>query len=64
MRPLPSANKITAANTATMLFETNKTKFVPKIILPIITSFSSENFFNALRKTGPWMKTIIPLNTA
>ena len=29
-----------------------------------MTNFSSENFFNALRKTGPWIETIIPLNTA
>jgi len=31
-------------------FDINKAKFVPKITLPIITNFSSENFFNALRK--------------
>lgn len=64
IRPLPSANNITAPNTETRLFDANKTKFVPKIMLPMMTNFSSENFFNALRKTGPWTKTIIPLNTA
>ena len=64
MRPLPIANNIIAQPTETILFDTNKIKFVPKIILPIITNFSSENFFNALRETGPWIKTIIPLNIA
>jgi hypothetical protein len=64
IRPLPTANSITAIPTETILFDTNKIKFVPKITLPIITNFSSENFFNALRKTGPWIKTIIPLNIA
>jgi hypothetical protein len=46
MRPLPSANNITAPNTETRLFDANKTKFVHKIMLPIMTNFSSENFFN------------------
>ena len=64
IRPLPTANSTTAALTETILFDTNKIKFVPKIKLPTITNFYSENFFNALRKTGPWTKTIIPLNTA
>jgi hypothetical protein len=41
-----------------------KAKFVRKITLPIIANFSSENFFNALRKIGPWTKTIMPLNIA
>ena len=54
IRPLPSTNNITAPNTETRLFDANKTKFVPKIMLPMMTSFSSENFFNALRKIGPW----------
>jgi hypothetical protein len=47
IRPLPTANSITAPPTATILFDTNKTKFVPK---NQTTNFSSENFFNALRK--------------
>ena len=64
IRPFPTANSITAPLTETILFDTNKIKFVPKIKLPMMTNFSSENFFNALRKTGPWIKTIIPLNTA
>ena len=64
MRPLPTANNITATLTEIILFDTNKIKFVPKIMLPIMTNLSSENFFNALRNTGPWIKTIIPLNTA
>ena len=53
MRPLPSANNITAPKTEIRLFDANKTKFIPKIMLPMMTNFSSENFFNALRKTGP-----------
>jgi hypothetical protein len=44
MRPLPTANNTIAALTETILFDTNKIKFVPKIMLPIITNFSSENF--------------------
>jgi hypothetical protein len=64
IRPLPTANKITAAYIQIILSDTNNIKFVPKIILPTTTSFSSENFFSALRKTGPWIKTIIPLNIA
>jgi hypothetical protein len=52
IRPLPTANNITAPTTATILFDTNKIKFVAKIKLPMMTNFSSENFFNALRKTG------------
>jgi hypothetical protein len=50
IRPLPTANSITAPPTATILFDTNKIKFVPKIKLPTTTNFSSENFVNALRK--------------
>lgn len=64
MRPLPTANNTMAPPINTILLDTNKIKFVPKIMLPIITNFSSGNLFNALRKTGPWIKTIIPLNIA
>ena len=45
MRPLPAANSNTAAPTETILFDANKIKFVPKITLPTMTNFSSENFF-------------------
>jgi hypothetical protein len=38
IRPLPTANKITAPYTNMILFDTNKIKFVPSITLPIITS--------------------------
>jgi hypothetical protein len=45
IRPLPTTNGITAPPTETILFDTNKIKFVPKIKLPTITNFSSEIFF-------------------
>jgi hypothetical protein len=44
MRPLPTANNSIVPLTETILFDTNKIKFVPKIMLSIITNFSSENF--------------------
>jgi hypothetical protein len=47
IRPLPTANSIAAPPTETILFDTNKTKFVPKIKLPMMTNFSSENLFSA-----------------
>jgi hypothetical protein len=36
MRPLLTANSIIAQPTETILFDTNKIKFVPKMMLPII----------------------------
>jgi hypothetical protein len=44
MRPLPTANNTMAQLTYTILFDINKIKFVPKIMLPIVTNFSSEFF--------------------
>lgn len=64
IRPLPIANNAAAAYSNIISLETNNTKFIPKIMLPIIIYFSSENFVSALRKTGPCTATIIPLNTA
>jgi hypothetical protein len=64
IRPLPTANKIAAPYSKLVLLDTNKIKLVPKIMLPIMTSYSSENIFKALCKTGPWTKTMMPLNTA
>ena len=43
MRPLPTANNTIAALTETILFDTNKIKFVPKIMLPIITDLQLQN---------------------
>ena len=39
IRPLPTANNTIAAPIETILFDTNKIKFVPKITLPIITNY-------------------------
>ena len=63
IRPLPTANSITAPPMETILFDTNKIKFLQNHATND-DRLSSENFFNALRRTGPWIKTIIPLNTA
>ena len=39
MRQLPIANNITGIYSKIILLETNKTKLIPKIMLPIITTF-------------------------
>ena len=39
MRQLPIANTITGIYSKIILLETNKTKLIPKIMLPIITTF-------------------------
>ena len=44
IRPLPTANDTHSPPIETILFDTNKIKFVPNIRLPITTNFSSENF--------------------
>jgi hypothetical protein len=39
MRQLPIANTITGIYSKIILLETNKSKLIPKIMLPIITAF-------------------------
>jgi hypothetical protein len=58
MRALPTANNITGPPTETILFGTNKIKFVPKFRLPITDVFSlyielfNLPFYYALLKYG------------
>jgi hypothetical protein len=39
MRPLPIANTVADLYSKIILLKTNKTKIIPKIMLPIITAF-------------------------